>query len=58
MGDQPMTTRRRLLGAALALPGLGSASGPAGAQDSGWPDRPVRMIVPFPPGRPPTSSRG
>jgi tripartite-type tricarboxylate transporter receptor subunit TctC len=46
-----MTTRRCLLGATLALPGLGSALGPASAQESTWPDRPVRMIVPFPPGQ-------
>ncbi|WP_424810675.1 tripartite tricarboxylate transporter substrate binding protein [Roseococcus sp. YIM B11640] len=38
-------TRRALLGAALAAPAL-----PAFAQD--WPARPVRVIVPYPPGGP------
>ena len=38
--------RRTLLGAALALPALA-----ARAQGSDWPSRPVRMIVPFPPGQ-------
>lgn len=38
--------RRALLGAALALPAIA-----ARAQGSDWPSRPVRMIVPFPPGQ-------
>ncbi|MFC3124144.1 Bug family tripartite tricarboxylate transporter substrate binding protein [Pseudoroseomonas globiformis] len=40
-----MITRRSLLGATLALPAL---AGPARAQGT-WPNRPVRMIVPYPP---------
>ena len=38
-------TRRSLLGAAALLPGLARAQQPA------WPDKPVRIIVPFPPGQ-------
>ncbi|NKC32983.1 Bug family tripartite tricarboxylate transporter substrate binding protein [Falsiroseomonas selenitidurans] len=41
-----MTTRRALLGATLALPALSTAR----AQDA-WPERAVRMVVPFPPGQ-------
>ncbi|WP_144183854.1 Bug family tripartite tricarboxylate transporter substrate binding protein [Elioraea rosea] len=40
-------TRRSLLGATLALPAIATAR----AQGSDWPTRPVRMIVPFPPGQ-------
>src|SRR4051812_37127616 len=40
------TTRRALLGTALALPGLA----PAGAQPAWAPDRPLRWVVPAPPG--------
>ncbi len=36
-----MTTRRALLGAALAMPALAQTE---------WPNRPVRVIIPFPPG--------
>jgi tripartite-type tricarboxylate transporter receptor subunit TctC len=36
--------RRGMLAAALALPGLGAMA------QTAWPDRPVRVIVPFPPG--------
>ena len=38
--------RRMLLGAALSVPALSVR-----AQGSDWPNRPVRMIVPFPPGQ-------
>jgi tripartite-type tricarboxylate transporter receptor subunit TctC len=34
----------------LALPALLAAPGLASAQPAGWPARPVRVIVPFPPG--------
>lgn len=37
-------TRRSLLGAALAAPL------PAWSQTTGWPDRPIRLIVPYPSG--------
>jgi tripartite-type tricarboxylate transporter receptor subunit TctC len=44
-----MTLTRRLLLATAAATGAASAS-PAGAQSAGWPNRPVRMIVPAPGG--------
>jgi len=44
-----MIQRRSLLGAALALPALGAAAQTTPAA-SRWPERPVRLIVPFPPG--------
>ena len=43
-----MTTRRLLIGAALAAP----AFGPAFAQAPAWPQRPVRFVVAFAPGGP------
>jgi tripartite-type tricarboxylate transporter receptor subunit TctC len=42
-------TRRRLVGAAAALPLAGLAPRAAHAQ-SRWPEKPVRFVVPFPPG--------
>ena len=40
--------RRSFAASALALPGLLRASG-AGAQST-WPNRPIRLVVPYPPG--------
>ncbi|MBS7789707.1 tripartite tricarboxylate transporter substrate binding protein [Roseococcus sp. SDR] len=42
-----MTTRRTLLAAGLAAPALAPAGSLA---QSAWPERPVRVIVPWPPG--------
>ena len=42
-----MTTRRLVLAAGLAAPALLPAAGRA---QSAWPERPVRVIVPWPPG--------
>lgn len=39
--------RRHLLGLSAAF-----AAGASGAQAQGWPDRPIRMVVGFPPGGP------
>ena len=44
--------RRRFIATALAgaaLPGLLAVSSPARAQ-AGWPNRPIRLVVPYPPG--------
>lgn len=44
---QPMPSRRTLL---LAVPALALSGHRAAAQEGIWPDRPVRVILPWPPG--------
>lgn len=44
-------TRRRLLGAATAISASLRLGGSPRAGDTGWPGRPVRVVVPFPPGQ-------
>ncbi|MBI0535896.1 tripartite tricarboxylate transporter substrate binding protein [Roseomonas sp. KE2513] len=45
----PIPSRRALLGGLLAAPALAAFPGKTRAQ-AGWPDRPVRVVVPFTPG--------
>jgi len=47
-GPVPRTIRRDLLRAAAALGAAGLA--PASRAQSAWPERPLRLLVPFPPG--------
>jgi len=42
--------RRRMIGAASALPLAAAAAGRAAAQANAWPRGPIRLIVPFSPG--------
>ncbi|MBL8386090.1 MAG: tripartite tricarboxylate transporter substrate binding protein [Burkholderiales bacterium] len=44
-----MLTRRRFVASGTAL-AVGAGVGPALGQSAAWPTRPVRMLVPFPPG--------
>ena len=46
-----MIQRRHLMGALAASPWLGAL--PAAAQATGYPDRPIKIVVPLPPGSPP-----
>ena len=41
--------RRELMGASLAV-GLGMSSAQAFAQAAAWPSKPIRLVVPYPPG--------
>jgi tripartite-type tricarboxylate transporter receptor subunit TctC len=47
--EKRMTTRRSVIGAALGLPALLSTAARAQAPAGTWPERPVRLIVPYPP---------
>ncbi|RYI90690.1 MAG: hypothetical protein EON47_21390, partial [Acetobacteraceae bacterium] len=48
LGETPMMHRRHLLAAAAGLP----LPGMARAQTGDWPNRPIRLLVPYPPGGP------
>ena len=48
-------TRRRVLCAAFSIAGVAGMAGvcaPVLAADDAWPSRPIRLIVPYPPGGP------
>src|SRR3989442_8950621 len=48
-GDMMSINRRKLMGASLAV-GWGAASAQALAQAAAWPAKPIRLVVPYPPG--------
>jgi tripartite-type tricarboxylate transporter receptor subunit TctC len=49
MSRVPNGQRRRMLAASIGMP-LAAALGPAFAQTAGWPDRPIRLVLGYPPG--------
>jgi tripartite-type tricarboxylate transporter receptor subunit TctC len=48
-GGTFMISRRGVVGATLALPALLTGTGARAQGAANWPDRPIRLIVPFPP---------
>jgi tripartite-type tricarboxylate transporter receptor subunit TctC len=49
-GNAANAARRRWLGAGAALATATLLGGPAARADQAWPQRPIRLVVPFPPG--------